>query len=92
MPFHPDDFPPVHLEENPDRSAIASSVYDWPEELVAHLEAEVAAMRAAKAPTCPLCGSPAYICDETHTDGSGPTLHCRAASMHNFPVKGGDAA
>ena len=36
--------------------------------------------------TCPLCGAPAYVCDETHTDGSGPTLHCRAASLHNFPL------
>ncbi|MEV5001988.1 hypothetical protein [Nocardioides sp. LML1-1-1.1] len=36
--------------------------------------------------TCPLCHSPAYVCNAEHTDGPGPRLHCRAASLHNFPV------
>lgn len=35
---------------------------------------------------CPMCGSPAYVCTEPHTGGSGPLIHCNAASMHNFPV------
>lgn len=37
-------------------------------------------------PTCPLCGSPAYVCHAEHTDGPGSRLHCSAASLHNFPV------
>lgn len=31
---------------------------------------------------CPLCGSPAVV----RNDGSGSTLHCRAAFVHNFPL------
>ena len=36
-------------------------------------------------PTCPLCKSEAYVCDAEHTDGPGSRLHCRSASLHNFP-------
>ena len=35
--------------------------------------------------TCPLCHSPAYVCHAEHTDGPGSRIHCRAASLHNFP-------
>jgi hypothetical protein len=40
--------------------------------------------------TCPLCGSPAYVCHAEHLDGPGPRLHCRATSLHNFPVSEAD--
>ena len=47
---------------------------------------ENGAQSADKDVTCPLCHAAAYICNDMHTDGSGPTLHCRAASLHNFPI------
>ena len=40
----------------------------------------------AEALVCPLCKSPAYLCTAEHTDGPGARIHCRAASLHNFPA------
>lgn len=40
--------------------------------------------------TCPLCGSEAYLCEAEHTDGPGARIHCREASLHNFPAPAGD--
>jgi hypothetical protein len=45
MPAPREDIP-VWMEEHPDRSSIAASSYDWPEQLVTELEALVAGQRA----------------------------------------------
>ena len=52
MPFHPDEFPPAVVEENPVLSpALSSTAYDWPDQLVDELEAMVAAKREGGEPS-----------------------------------------
>lgn len=41
----------------------------------------------APAPTCPLCGAPAVLCNAHHVDGPGPRIHCTSASLHNFDTE-----
>lgn len=36
---------------------------------------------------CPWCKSEAYLCRTEHTDGPGPRIHCREASLHNFTIE-----